>query len=208
MLSNILKNKSELTDAIENNETITYLNLYSLYVKKDLTVNGPYFVDGWPLRYVLKWFYKINVDLMSFYVNKDFWLDVISKNKIFVIGYEEDSLDTLSEALEKDNIYVDKVMHGFHTDLEIINAIDKSEADVIFLGLGQPRQEIILGNLKTKMPVICCGAFFKQLSKLEYESTGIVRSLGITALSRWWRQPRMLIKRTLLPLFSIKNSLL
>mgnify|MGYP006444770979 CR=1 FL=1 len=205
----LCKNNNDLKRLVSKKKfKLTYINLYSIGVKNNLVYNYDFLIDGWPLVKFFKYMFNIDAQLMSFYNMKDFWLSYISKNKIVIAGYSKDDHKEILKYFEKAKIPSPTMIDGYLNDESLITELKCYKEKVIFLGIGQPRQEIILNKLDDDYRIISCGAFFKQLAEIEKEFTGISRALGLTVFMRWWSNPIMLYRRTLLPLFKLKNSII
>ena len=89
------------------------------------------------------------------------------------------------------------------TNDELVKLIEREhdKVDLIFLGVGQPRQEEILSRiegLEGKLSVVCCGAFWLQELKFEKGISKIAIAFRVVPFTRFYRSPFELFKRTIL----------
>ena len=206
---NIFKNTQELEIVLSKNSyKISYVNLYSIGVNKNYVIKDYVLIDGWPIVTLLKHIYGIEVQLMSFYNMKSFWMNFIKKNRIVIAGYSIDDHEDIKNYFVKAGFDAPQMIDGYLSDDDLKCEIEANADKVIFLGIGQPRQEMLLEMLDDNCRVICCGAFFKQVAGIEHEYSGISKHLGLTVFMRFWKDPIMLLKRTLIPIFRIRGSFL
>lgn len=205
----IFKNTGELETVLSKNSyKISYANLYSIGVNKNYVIKDYVLIDGWPIVPLLKHLHGIEVQLMSFYNMKSFWINFLKKNTIVIAGYSVDDHVDIKKYFAKAGFDIPQMIDGYLNDADLQFEIEANADKIIFLGIGQPRQEMLLEKLDDNCRVICCGAFFKQIAGIESEYSGISRYLGLTSVMRWWKDPVMLLKRTLIPLSRIRGSFL
>ena len=88
---------------------------------------------------------------------------------------------------------------------EIADTIAKSGADILFVGLGCPRQEVWLYEHRAalRLPMIAVGAAFDFHANRLAQAPGWMQDRGLEWLFRFTREPRRLWRRYLIlnPLF-------
>ncbi len=76
-----------------------------------------------------------------------------------------------------------------------------NKADLILIGMGQPRQEIVAIELKRLLKekhIICCGAFMDYYTGLTRRAPLLMRNYGLEWLYRIYNNPRLYWKRYLI----------
>ena len=140
-----------------------------------------------------------------------FWVKVLLDYRVIIIGYEDKLESILKTKNLATGIKVDHVIHGYYPldilkqKLEDILTM-KDVPTIIFLAIGQPKQEVLLSMLKYlngKVAIVCVGAYFKQRVKLINEFFPFWDGLGLTPIIRFWNKPFTLFKRTIFALFFI-----
>lgn len=133
--------------------------------------------------------------------------------KIFLLG---NTIETLIKARKEllssyPNICIVGSFHGyFDIDDDVpVKVINDSCADIVFIGLGIPKQELWLDKYASRInaPVkILCGSGIAQMAKLIQRGPIILRSFGLEWISRLLQEPRRLWKRYLIrnPLFVLR----
>jgi exopolysaccharide biosynthesis WecB/TagA/CpsF family protein len=88
---------------------------------------------------------------------------------------------------------------------ELAKRISESGTDILFVGLGCPRQEVWLyeNRGRLNMPLIAVGAAFDYHAKRLPQAPSWMQDRGLEWLYRLWREPRRLWRRYVLlnPLF-------
>lgn len=131
---------------------------------------------------------------------------------VFLIGSKPGVAENASKALKNSisGINIAGVYHGYFSDDEsdnIINKINESGAEILFVGLGSPRQEKWLLKYKDKLNckvAMVIGGSLDVISGDKKRAPKLIIKLGIEWLYRLcqepWRYKRMLV----LPLFILK----
>ncbi|NMB82527.1 MAG: WecB/TagA/CpsF family glycosyltransferase [Ignavibacteria bacterium] len=109
---------------------------------------------------------------------------IISKRKIFFFGNSDEVLKEMVEKLHYK--YPDIIVCGYHNgydyDNSVISKINKSGAEILFVGLGASRQEKWIvenfGLLNCKL-IISCGGWFNLLSGNKKRAPLFVRKLHL-----------------------------
>ncbi len=121
--------------------------------------------------------------------------------KIFFLGGQEGVAAKAAEYIRKKilNVRIVGTHCGyFKDDNEVINKINNSQADVLFVGMGVPLQEKwILKNREKLNPRLCLGvgALFDYLSGSVPRAPAIMRVLHMEWVWRILLEPKRMIKR-------------
>lgn len=145
------------------------------------------------------------------YCGSDIFMDIIRSRKyrMFFIGTNRRILDALQKSLINENPHLAKMQ--FHElpfceadefDYEAIaETINNDNADIIWVALGAPKQELFMNRLKPHLRrgvIIAVGAVFNFHCKLDDvpgRSPRWMRSLHIEFIHRLLREPRKQSKR-------------
>lgn len=123
------------------------------------------------------------------------------KAKIFLYGSNVDIAEKAKIELEKKypGILIVGTCNGFVDEQTAIKKINKSQADILFVGLGAPKQEnfIInnmnnLDNIKIFMPV---GGSFDVISKTIKRAPNWIIKINLEWLYRLFKQPMRLFRQ-------------
>lgn len=136
------------------------------------------------------------------------------KGSCFYLGSSESTLKKITERhnLENPRIKVSsysppyKSVFKIDDNLTMINAINKTKSDVLFIGMTAPKQEkwVYENRYLITTPVICSiGAVFDFYAGTVKRPNKIWISIGLEWLPRLLKEPRRLWRRTLIstPLF-------
>ena len=125
----------------------------------------------------------------------------------FFYGSTQETLDALRDNLERDYPGID--IRGMYSppfrklskeekeaDIERINA---SGADLVWIGLGAPKQELFMDSVKEKVNALMLGvgAGFAFHAKTTKRAPKIMQKLGLEWLFRLFQDPKRLFKRYL-----------
>jgi N-acetylglucosaminyldiphosphoundecaprenol N-acetyl-beta-D-mannosaminyltransferase len=129
---------------------------------------------------------------------------------IFIGGnYNEDFIHHKSRAYGLNLI---KYINGFLDNKVIIDEVSKLNADVIFIGTGVPKQELLAIEISKNvndLVIICVGNFFNFYFNFQKRAPSFFRKLGLEWLYRLSLEPKRLWKRyTIENLFFIKEYLI
>lgn len=83
---------------------------------------------------------------------------------------------------------------------ELLDRIDATQADVVWIGLGTPKQDYLVPRLASRLgrPVVPIGAAFDFFAKRIGEAPSILHGTGFEWLYRLAREPRRLWRRYLI----------
>jgi N-acetylglucosaminyldiphosphoundecaprenol N-acetyl-beta-D-mannosaminyltransferase len=123
----------------------------------------------------------------------------------FLLGAKNETISSCSEIMSKkyENFKVVGYNDGYFSELEqeqIVNKINESGADVLWVGLGKPKEQEFIHNLrdKIKVPVIIsCGGCYNFITGDYARAPGWMQNLGIEWLHRAFTQPKKLLWRYL-----------
>lgn len=132
-----------------------------------------------------------------------------NKKKLFFLGGVEGVAELAKLNFEKRFPGVDIVgtyspPFGFEKDNykieEIIDIINSSEANILFVGLGSPKQEYLIDKIKDRLVcrvALCTGAAFDFAAGTKKRAPGVFRKVGLEWLWRLLLEPKRLWKRYL-----------
>lgn len=166
---------------------------------------GVCFSDGFPLTKLLqkydKEFKQIRgIDLMRKILSSG---DTI--NKHFFLGSTDLNLDRIKERLSRDfplaviaGTFSPPFSDSWQNYIdEWVDKIKSCEANIIWVGMGSPKQDFIVSEIVRRLNVVAIGvgAAFNYLSGLDSEAPQILRKAGLEWLYRWCREPLRLSRR-------------
>lgn len=149
-------------------------------------------------------------------------LDIANENgySLYLLGGKDGVAKKAAENINRDypNVRIAGYHHGYfkgsHTgnvghedERKIIEDINSSNPDIIFVGLGFPKQEIWIDSNKDKIRgkvIIGNGGVMDILSGNLSPTPDIIRKLGFEWLHRLLREPSRLKRQMVLPKFMIK----
>ncbi len=196
--------------------TFFYLNSFSFYLaNKDNefynSLDGADYInaDGYSIVFILRRRYGIDikkVGITYFFKDKLVHYFLANRTKLYFLGAEE---SVLGKAIGKcrEN-YPDLNIIGFRdgyfdviieTD-SIIQNINKSNPDVLIVGMGMPRAEIWINKNKTKIRAKCiisAGGFFDFLAEERRIAPSYFYNSGMEWIFRLIQEPKRLSLRYL-----------
>ena len=178
------------------------------YLEKALKNNCVNLADGLPLAILVNRFKKTRAVRGS-----DLFFNVLSvlkdyKAKHFLIGGKDETINLMIENINKqlpECLFAGSISPEFkeHTDSEIetwIQTINKNKADIIWLGLGTPKQDIYVEKMAKLLPnkiFIPIGAAFNFWAGTTKEAPKWIQHTGLEWAFRLAMEPRRLFKRYL-----------
>ena len=122
-----------------------------------------------------------------FYGNTEINIEALIKQlatdypRLRVVGYEPSLFRDLSETEEQ----------------ELCDRVSMSNADIVWIGLGAPRQEMLCARLedRTKSLMIGVGGAFNILAGITPEAPLWMQDIGLEWLYRLIKEPKRLFKR-------------
>jgi len=219
----IIKDENEIKSIVKeslnknSNLLLTYFNqnCYNRYIshsnyKNLIDKRFTVYLDGVGIYFALKYLgYETVENYNASDLNKYFF-DLFAKEskRVFLIGGSF-SEAVIQEIQHKKRLNICGYKNGFFNNdelLELIREIDKSGADIILIGMGVPKQELLAYELSVKVKVdliICVGNFFEFFIDTKKRAPEFVRNSGFEWVFRLLTEPKRLWKRYLIgiPLF-------
>ena len=118
--------------------------------------------------------------------------------KIDVIGATKEINDRACSNIRKTypNIKVNKSSHGYRDDEILSQMIKGSDSDLIFLGLGSPRQELLACRVSphSRGFIVCCGGALKVISGDVSDAPEVVKNSYFEWLFRLILEPAKFLR--------------
>jgi bacterial polymer biosynthesis proteins, WecB/TagA/CpsF family len=179
--------------------------LLNIIKKSDLN-----FVDGVGIIFAAKIFKGIKIKERV--TGIDLFSDLLKVSetngyKVYFLGTKEESLKKAIENIKKDfpNLQIVGFHNGyFDTDEEVVSEIAKSGADILFVGMGSPKQEKFIFRNLEKLNVkfaMGVGGTFNVYAQEFKRAPYIVQKLGLEWLYRFILDPKRLPRILSLPKF-------
>jgi exopolysaccharide biosynthesis WecB/TagA/CpsF family protein len=166
--------------------------------------------DGQPVRWAMSWLGGVRLPDRVY--GPELMRRVLDSaertgHSVFLFGTTPETLDALREQLARR--FPELVIAGaepsrFRTleateQRELVDRIRSSGADIVFVGLGCPRQEVFVSEMvdELSVPTLAVGAAFEYLAGLKTEPPAWVQRYGLQWLHRLVRNPRRLAHRYL-----------
>lgn len=164
--------------------------------------------DGQPVRWALNSFYKLGMRDRVYGPELTLWVlkKANSKSlKVFLYGSTESTLDKLQAFINNDfpqinvcGIHVDRFREATdEEDLEDIQKINNSGANIVLVGRGCPRQEFWVANHKNKVnaAMMAVGAAFDFHAGTLKQAPSWMQKNGLEWFFRLMMEPKRLAKR-------------
>ncbi len=162
--------------------------------------------DGMPIVKLISWKYKINQERVAgMDLIKDLVRECSQRNKsIFFYGSTNDVLSSIKENLNSkyENLKFNLFSPPFRKitkkeELEIIDLINKSKSDFLFVSLGCPKQEkwMYMNKDKIKACMIGLGGAFDVYAKKKKRAPQWMINFSLEWLFRLILEPKRLWKR-------------
>lgn len=172
-------------------------------IVKNLYSDSEYIIaDGWPIVMAGR-IKKINFKRITGVDLMDELLRVSNQNKynIFFLGAEKNTLEELEHNIRNkyNNIGEISYHHGyFDNDEKVIEIINKSNSQILFVGMGNPKQEVwIRKNFETLNCnlMLGVGGAFKIFSEEVSRAPRWVQGIGMEWFYRFCKEPKRLFGR-------------
>jgi len=226
LFDKLIKSENEalriVADALSDNKQLilTYLNqhCFNIYhldkIYEDLIENNfTVFLDGFGVYAALKILgyknvQKFNATDLYYKIFQEFSVD---QTKLFLIGSSFTG-EFISFKAKENKLNICGYQNGYFKDGEldvIIETIDNSSPEVIIIGMGVPKQEIlaakISGSIQNKV-ILCVGGFFEFYFGTKKRAPDVIRYFGFEWLHRLIKEPRRLWGRYFkgIPVFLFK----
>ncbi|RCR68798.1 WecB/TagA/CpsF family glycosyltransferase [Larkinella punicea] len=119
--------------------------------------------------------------------------------RVALIGTEEPYLQQAANFLTRKGHNIVLTAHGFHSIEDYLPLVQQTKPDVIILGMGMPKQELLSVFLKERLEGPCVivngGAIIDYWGKKVVRAPGWVRQIGVEWVFRFLLEPRRLFKR-------------
>lgn len=185
---------------------------FSLVEKSDLLQNAlvrdTLIPDGKPLSLILKFRNKKCSQIRGIELMRATILKSTSCNRHFFLGSSNRNLELMKNNAKTLNANIDicgwySPAYSAEIDDQIplwVDLIRKSNANVVWIGMGTPKQDLIAHELAKILPIrfLAVGAAFDFLAGTKRESPKFIRSLGLEWCFRFFQEPKRLGKRYLL----------
>ena len=195
-------NSEILIDAVKDVEFGEILNAADLVIPDGIGVVIASKFYGTPLKEKVAGF-----DLM----NKILELANENNNKIYFLGGKEGVAKEAAEkvAIEHPNIDIVGIRNGYfdeQDEIEIIDQINSSGADILFAALGAPKQEKFIYNYREKLNVkiaMGVGGSLDVLAGRMERAPEVYQKAGLEWFYRLKKDPRRIGRMTKLPKFIV-----
>jgi len=224
LLDKIITNESSVLELINRNNQdqqilLSYINqnCFNIYLKDQtyqdlINEHLNVYYDGFGVFLLLKFLGRKNLKRFNATDLNDKILNSLTNQKknIYLIGGRFSDRQ-LNEFIEKTKLKIAGYSDGYFSTEElpqIAQRINESNADIIIIGMGVPKQELIAYDLskrvKTKL-IICVGYYLEFTIGEKKRINPIFRNLGIEWLFRLFMEPGRLWKRYLvgIPVFFV-----
>ncbi|MCH1625115.1 WecB/TagA/CpsF family glycosyltransferase [Ferdinandcohnia quinoae] len=130
--------------------------------------------------------------------------------KVFLYGAKQEVVETAKQKLEEKypGLNISGIENGYVKDQdELINKINQSEADFLFVAMGSPRQELWIRENMKKLNVKVfqgVGGSFDVFSGKVKRAPLFYRKLGIEWLYRLMKEPSRMKRQLALPKFLLR----
>jgi len=206
--NNIINNIIHTNLRYNKKYCFNFLNAYSVYLFRrnemfrDSLINGSKhnynFVDSFYVSLILKIKYLKKINRLQgpnfteyFISNKE----LTTNKKLFFIGFENKDLDYLTKKykLKRNNLqaynppYIKESRFSDTDQKTIIDLINKSKSDYVFIGVGNPKQEILANDIIGKINIkgiFNVGAAFDFITDKKKRSPSIYQKIGLEWLYR------------------------
>ncbi len=208
---------------LKNKTTFTYINSYvCLYANKkkefqkilnEITYRYP---DGIGIYWASRFLYK-TAGIKEYMTGTDLYFRIFNEfnkkgGKFFIYGGDKNSKPLLLKKIQKE--FPNLSLGGYFDrdtvfNEDILNQMNNSGSDILFIGLGTPFQEEFLYKFcnNINIPVIICvGSGIDFLAGYLKRAPVFLRNLRLEWLYRFINEPRRLFKRYFfgIPLFIFK----
>jgi len=182
--------------------------LLSFYQKYKFPKSIILYPDSFAVYFILKYFYfkKVKLNVSTDIQNATLQMADKNKKNIFLFGASEHTLEKVVFKIKSryNNLTIKGYHNGFDYDeSKIIDIINSSQSDILYVGLGLTRQESFLIRYYDKLNpnlIISVGGWFEYLAGNIKRAPRIIRVLHLEWLFKLIVEFRRVWKRYLLDL--------
>lgn len=193
-------NSEILLDAVKDMELGNILNEAQLVIPDGIGVVIASKFYGTPLKERVT-----GVDLSA----KILELGAVKSSSVFLLGATQVSVELAAEKIKENykGINIVGIRNGYFSEddeEQIIEEINNSQADILFVGLGAPKQEKLIHKYKDKLKVkiaIGIGGGIDIISGMVKRAPEFYQKAGLEWFYRLMKQPSRLVRITKLPKF-------
>jgi N-acetylglucosaminyldiphosphoundecaprenol N-acetyl-beta-D-mannosaminyltransferase len=132
--------------------------------------------------------------------------------KVFLFGASQEVISRTAEVLRQrySGLNIVGIQHGYVKEAEmpsVLSAINDSQADLLFVALGSPKQELWMTRYLPALNVKVCqgvGGTFDVIAGRVKRAPLAFRLLHLEWLYRLLAQPSRILRQTALPIFAIR----
>jgi N-acetylglucosaminyldiphosphoundecaprenol N-acetyl-beta-D-mannosaminyltransferase len=122
------------------------------------------------------------------------------RGRVFLLGGPEGLADAAGRRIAADSgVTIVGAMSGMSVDRDaFLAAIREAEPDVVFVGMGAPREILFLSELRDRLPpalYLTCGGWFGFLVGTERRAPAVLRRYGLEWVWRLKHHPQRLLGR-------------
>lgn len=165
------------------------------------------FADGVPLRWALRWLYGIRQERIA---GMDFMESVIAlaaqkQLKVFLYGSTDAVLEAIEQRIQQEyapEVFAGSISPPFRALSEqeqeaYIKQINDSNAHLLLVALGCPKQENWMATYSPQIKAVCLGVggAFPVFAKMQKRAPMFFQKYGLEWLYRLFQEPKRLWKR-------------
>lgn len=193
-------NSEILLDAVKDRELGDILNNAQLVIPDGIGVVIASKFYGTPLKERVT-----GVDLSA----QMLALGALNGSKVFLLGATQESVEAAAVKIKEiyNGIEVVGIRNGYFTEdeeAEIVENISSSQADILLVGLGAPKQEKFISKYKDRLGVkiaLGCGGGIDIISGTVKRAPEFYQKAGLEWFYRLLKQPSRFMRITKLPKF-------
>ncbi len=166
-----------------------------------------FYPDSSGIFLILKIFYSNEIYRFKRLVSTDINYRIIElavekSHSLFFLGDTSETIESFLENIKEkhQNVKIAGYANGFEdlNNPQILNSINNSNADILMIGLGVPKQEewLFQNSEKIKIPIrITVGAFFTFYSERKKRAPLIIQKLYLEWFYRFMKEPKRMFRR-------------
>ncbi len=202
LIKNIVNNFEKQRVVFSVNPEITYSCQTNEYLKEIINSGDIKIADGIGIVKAVKFLYGKDIDRITGIdtINTIISSELANK-KTFLYGAKQEVVELAAKNLQQDyKCNISGYHHGYEKDNDkVIDAINASEAEIVFVGLGFPKQEEWVYDNKKRLSsvklFVVVGGSFDVFSKQVKRAPVAFQKLGLEWLYRLFKQPKRLFRQ-------------